>query len=267
MENELITIETLPVIRVHLEQLAVEIKEKVSKIEGLVVNEDTVKETKKLRAELDKEFKELESQRFAVKHAIMEKYDEFEKIYNECVKDIYGKADSDLKEKINSVEDKLKLEKEEVLREFAKQHFEDRDIENIVKFEDIGLNITLSASMKSLKDKVLEFVDKVDNDLKLIQEEEYGNEILLEYKNTLDFTKAKTRVVERKKELEKLELQQEFKEDKKALEQTVIDQVDEITAPVEIDEELYTVSFRVTGSKDKIRKIRDFIIEMGLEYE
>lgn len=267
MENELITIETLPVIRVHLEQLAVEIKEKVSKIEGLVVNEDTVKETKKLRAELNKEFKELESQRFAVKHAIMEKYDEFEKIYNECVKDIYGKADNDLKEKINSVEDKLKLEKENTLREFAEQHFKDKDIENIVKFEDIGLNITLSASMKSLKDKVLEFVDKVDNDLKLIQEEEYGNEILLEYKNTLDFTKAKTRVVERKKELEKLELQQEFKEDKKALEQTVIDQVDEITAPLEIDEELYTVSFRVTGSKDKIRKIRDFIIELGLEYE
>ena len=267
MENDLIKIVSLPVIKVHLEQLAVEIKEKVSKIDGLVVNEDTVKETKKLRAELNKEFKELEMQRYAVKHEIMRKYDEFEAIYNECVKDIYNKADSELKEKIFSVEDKLRLEKENTLREFAEQHFKDRDIENIVKFEDIGLKVTLSASMKSFKDKILEFVDRVENDLNLIKEEEYSNEILLEYKNTLDYVKAKTIVTERKKELERLELQEELKEDKKALEEKVIEEVDEIITPVEVDEELITVSFRVTGSKDKIRKIRDFIIEMGLEYE
>lgn len=267
MENELITVDSLPVIRYHLEQLSLEVKAKTEKINDLVVTEDTYKETRKLRADLNKEFKELEAQRIAVKNAIMEKYNEFEKVYYECVKSVYNKADSELKEKINNVEDKLRGEKEAELREFARQQFNSKDIENIVTFENIGLNITISGSMKSFKEKIVEFADKVEADVNLIEEEEYRDEILLEYKDTLDFTQAKTKVIERKKELEKIQLQQEFKEDKKALEQTVIDQVDEITAPVEIDEELYTVSFRITGSKENIRKIRDFIIELGLEYE
>ena len=60
--NDLITIETLPVIKYHLEQLSIEIKEKVDRVNSLIVNEDTVKEVKQVRADLNKEFNELELQ-------------------------------------------------------------------------------------------------------------------------------------------------------------------------------------------------------------
>ena len=66
-ESKLIIIEQLPIIKSHLENLSVEIKEKVDRANSLVVNEETVKDVKQIRADLNKEFKELEEQRKQVK--------------------------------------------------------------------------------------------------------------------------------------------------------------------------------------------------------
>ena len=189
MNNELITIETLPVIKYHLEQLSTEIKEKVDRANNLVVNDETVKEVKQVRAELNKEFNELETQRKTVKQAIMQKYDEFEEIYKDNVSNLYKQADADLKEKIDNVENQLKQEKQEELELFAKEYFDINNIETIVNFDDIGLNITLSASMKSLKEQIIAFCEKISNDLKLIEVEKYKDEVLVEYKKIKIFLK------------------------------------------------------------------------------
>ena len=122
MNNELIVLEQLPIIRATLENLSVEIKEKVDRANSLIVNEDTVKEVKQVRADLNKEFNELESQRKAVKQAIMAKYDEFEEIYKENVSNLYKNADSQLKEKIDNVENQLKQDKIDELEMFANQY-------------------------------------------------------------------------------------------------------------------------------------------------
>ena len=166
--NELITIETLPVIKYHLEQLSVEIKEKVDRANSLIVNEDTVKDVKKTRAELNKEFAELETQRKNVKQAIMSKYDEFEDIYKENVSNLYKNVDNELKIKIDEVENQLKFDKEQELKEFFNQYKETYHLE-FINFDDIGLNITLSASMTSLKGQIKDFCERIDKDVQLIQ--------------------------------------------------------------------------------------------------
>ena len=73
-EKKLIVLEQLPVIRSALENLSVEIKEKVDNAINLVCNENTIQDVKKTRAELNKEFNELETQRKEVKNAILSKY-------------------------------------------------------------------------------------------------------------------------------------------------------------------------------------------------
>lgn len=276
MENkqELIVLEQLPIIKTYLEELSKEIKIKVNNAVSLVVNEETVKDVKQVRADLNKDFKELEEQRKKVKLAIMSKYDEFEEIYKENVSDIYKSADVDLKNKIDDVENKLKEEKKEELELFAKEHFTFNNIEDVVNFNDIGLNITLSASMKSLKEQVLKFCEKISNDIKLIELEEYKEEILLEYKNNLDLTKSKLNVLTRHKQLEELRKKEEekqlmFNEEDKIVE--VVEKVieEEITAPVEIieDEELLTVTFTITDTKENIIKLREFMKKEGIKYE
>ena len=269
MKNELITVETLPVIKYHLEQLSVEIKEKVARATSLVVNDETIKEVKQVRADLNKEFTELETQRKAVKSAIMAKYDEFEEIYKKNVSNLYKDADAELKSKIDNVENQLKQEKIDELELFARQYIEVNNLEQIISFESIPLNITLSASMKSLKDTILEFINKVSNDIKLIELEEHSDEILLEYKKTLDFSKSKLEVIARHKQLEEIqnrqkEVQLQIDDDAK-----IVEKVEEITAPKEIieDDEIITTTFTITDTKENIIKVRDFMKKEGIKYE
>lgn len=267
MNNELIVLEQLPIIKAKLENISKEIKEKVDNATSLIVNEDTVKEVKQVRANLTKEFNELETQRKQVKQAIMSKYDEFEEIYKENVSNLYKQADVELKEKIDNVENQLKQEKEDELREFVKQHCEANKIH--IEFEKIGLNITLSASMKSLKDQALEFIEKVTNDLKLIELEEYSSEILYEYNQCVDYVVAKTKVLERHKKLEEIKKQQELKEEQEKQEEKVIEKVDEITIPKEVieEDELLKVTFTIETTKQNIIELKKWLNERGIKYE
>lgn len=261
-KNDLIILEQLPIIKYHLEQLSVEIKEKVDRANSLVVNEDTVKDVKNVRAELNKEFKELEEQRKTIKNAIMQKYDEFNDVYTKNVSDLYKQADSDLKDKIDTVENQLKKEKEDELREFVKQHCEANNVD--IPFERIGLNITLSASLKSLKEQALEFIDKVVSDMKLIEMEEYKDEILLEYIPSLDFAKAKLKVSERHRLLEEIKKQQEIKQEQEKQEEKVIEKVEET---IEIPEEIIEIQFTIKTTKNKAKKVKEFLLAEGIEYE
>lgn len=265
--NELIILEQLPVIKYQLEQLSKEIKEKVDRANKLVVSEDTVKDVKKTRAELNKEFAELETQRKQVKSAIMAKYDEFEEIYRENVADLYKNADSELKTKIDEVEMNLKIQKEDELNEFFAQYKETYHLD-FINFYDIGLNITLSASMKSLKDQIKDFCEKIDKDIQLIQTDENKDKLMLEYlRNGYDYQVAKLTLIEQEKQLEELKQQMEKKKEIEKQEEKVVEQVQEVIAPKEIiqEEELLESTFTVKATKDKLKLLIEFMNNNEIE--
>lgn len=266
--NEIIIVEQLPKIKQQLQIISDEVDKEIEYALSLECNDDNVKEVKNARARLNKIKTTMEDKRKQVKNAVLNPYNEFETIYNDLVKNKLASADTTLKEKIDSVENQLKQQKEDELREFVKQHCQINKIN--VDFGEIGLNITLSASMKSLKEQAKAFIERVANDLKLIELEQYSSEILYEYnKNGLDFANAKIKVIERHKRLEEIQKQQEMKQEQEKQEEQVVEKVDEIVAPKEIieDDELITVSFKVTGTKEKIKKIKELIIELEVEYE
>ena len=274
-DKQIMVLEALPIIKTHLEKLSIEIKEKVDKSLSLVCTEDTVKDIKKVRAELNKEFQELEAQRKEIKSAILDKYNEFETIYKDRVANLYNEADSSLKEKITNVEYQLKKEKEEEIREFFEEHCKDKNVN--VQFERMGLNITLSASMKSLKEQTLAFIEKIASDLQLIELEEYKEEILLEYNKTLDFANSKLVVVQRHKQIEEMQKRQEELARKKAEEEKVIEVVEEvieeeITTPelvedeVEEEQQMMVVAFQVTATVEQIRELKQWLKERNIQY-
>lgn len=276
-DKQIMVLEALPIIKTHLEKLSIEIKEKVDKSLSLVCTEDTVKDVKKVRSELNKEFQELEAQRKDIKSAIMDKYNEFEVIYKARVANLYNEADSSLKEKIASVEYQLKKEKEEEIREFFKEHCKDKNVD--VQFERMGLNITLSASMKSLKEQTLAFIEKIASDLQLIELEEYKEEILLEYNKTLNFAQSKLDVTFRHQQLEAMKKRDEEILKMKLEEQKVIEVVEEvieeeISAPVELVEEnveeeqqMMVVAFQITATIEQVRELKKWLNERNIQYE
>ena len=184
MENQdLIIIEQLPVIKEQLKKVSEEIDIKVENAKKLVCTEENVKTIKQVRADLNKEFKEVEQQRKMVKEQILAPYMQFEEIYKTYISDKYKSADNDLKTKISLTENELKAKKEQEIKEYFDEYRTANNID-FITYGQARINVTLSASMKSLKEQAKQFIDKIVDDLKLIEAQEHKTEILVEYKQT-----------------------------------------------------------------------------------
>ena len=219
--NEIIQIEQLPKIKEQLQLISDEVDKEISYALSLEVNEETVKEVKNVRARLNKINSTLEAKRKSVKEAILAPYTAFLEVYDNLVKNKLNEADSALKMRINDIEDSQKKIKEEELRQFVEEHCKANNVD--IPFEMIGLNITLSASMKSLKEQAKAFIEKVASEVSLIEQEEYSNELLMEYLKDFNFVNAKTRVLERHKQLEEIQRQKDGKEIADQIEKEIVE--------------------------------------------
>lgn len=262
--NEIIVVKQLPEIKEQLQLISDEVDKEINYALSLEVNEETVKEVKNVRARLNKINSTLEAKRKYVKEAILAPYNDFLEVYDNLVKNKLNEADSTLKMRINDIEDSQKKIKEEELRTFVEEHCKANNVD--IPFEMIGLNITLSASMKSLKEQAKAFIEKVASEVSLIEQEEYSNELLMEYLNDFNFVNAKTRVLERHKQLDEIQRQKDGKEIADQIEKEIVENVDEVIAPVEI-EDTETYQFEVKATKEQIKKLIDFMKELGVEYK
>lgn len=269
--DSLVVVEQLPIIKQQLQIISEEVDKEIKYALSLECDEDSKKEVKDARARLNKIKTTLEEKRKQVKNAVMTPYNEFENIYNELVKDKLVVADNTLKERIDEIEILQKDEKELELKEFAQQHIEANNLQDIITFEDIGLNITLSASMSSLKDKIVEFIKKVSDDLECISSDEDRDEILYEYQhNGFNYQQAFLTIRKKKEELNKIKEQRDAVQLVIDEESNIVEKVEEIiTTPKEVIEpdEIIEVQFKVKGTKEQIKKIKNLIIELGVEYE
>ena len=272
--QELIIVKQLPQIEEHLKELSAEIDKKVEKAKGLVCTDENVKAIKQVRADLNKEFKEVEQQRKVVKEQILAPYMQFEEIYKTYILDKYKSADNDLKTKIDLTENEWKAKKEQEIKDYFEEYKTANNID-FITYGQARINVTLSASMKSLKEQAKQFIDKIVDDLKLIETQEHKAEILVEYKQTLNVSNAITSVTNRFKAIEeekkKIEQEKELqkfilntaKESDKYSEQTILN------APVieEKTEEILTLKFTVRGTRTKLKGLKQFLESGGYDYE
>ena len=204
MSKDIIVLEQPPVIRQNLMTIKAEVDARTARAASLICTEDTVKEVKKERAELNKEFTALENERKRVKSAILKPYEDFEAVYKECVSAAYKAADETLKGKIADVENGLKAERQAAFNEYFDRKRGELGI-NFVEPEQVGVKITLSGSAESYKQAADAFFDKVMAELSTIDKMTDKDEILYEYKQTLDLGQAIAAVTNRKAALKSAE--------------------------------------------------------------
>lgn len=289
--QDLIVVKQLPIIQEKLKELSAKIDKKVENAKSLICTEDTVKEVKQVRADLNKEFKDLETRRKLVKEQILAPYMQFEEIYKQCVSDKYSNADSELKKKVDSIEGELKSKKEQEIKDYFEEYKTANNID-FIAYEQARINVTLTASMKSLKEQVKQFIDQRVDDLNLIETQEHKAEILFEYKETLNVSQAITTVTNRFKAIEEEKKKQEELKEKlhqqmseeanrvtditqkdKDLVDTFVDRAVERDMPlqmptIESKEELFTMSFKVKNEpKSRLKLIKEFLENGGYDYE
>ncbi len=291
--QDLIVVKQLPQIEEHLKELSLEVEQKVENAKSLVCTEENVTTIKQIRASLNKEFKEVENQRKIVKEQILAPYMQFEEIYKMYISDKYKSADNDLKVKIDSTENELKNIKEQEIKDYFEEYKKANNID-FVTYSQARINVTLSASRKSLKEQAKQFIDKIVDDLKLINTQEHKTEILVEYKKSLNVSQAITSVTNRFKAIEEEKKRQEELKRKQleeaqrradesiraqteatrqALENFIpkTEEVEEtiLQAPVieEKQEEILTLRFTVKGTRTKLRELKQFLENGGYDYE
>jgi len=190
---------TVPKIVHKLKEVGFDVTKRIEELnlKNIVATEDTMKSLKDLRAELNKELAEFEEQRKFVKNGILSPYNEFNVIYETEISEKYKGAIDLLKDKIGSIELKIKDEKKTKVKDYYNELCLAEKID-FIPFEKIGMDINLSTTEKAYKEKCNEFVNKTIDDLNLIKTTEFEAEILTEYKSTLNISQAITTVKTRK---------------------------------------------------------------------
>lgn len=277
MSNEIIVVKQLPVIEQQLAQIKEQVAERVKTGTSLVVTEDTVKEVKKARAELGAEFKSWEEKRKEVKKAVLTPYEKFEDVYNDCISNSYKTADKLLKQRIDEVENELRAKKAAEVQSYFEEYLASKGID-FVTYAQAGLNVTLSASLKSLKEQAAAFIDRIESDLKLIETfTDLKAEILVEYKKSLNVSDAITGVKARAKAVQEEQARQEAEAEKRAAEAQRVEAIKAaipeapaaVEAPAEVQQEepKLTLRFTVKATRSKLRELKKFLDEGEYEYE
>ena len=285
MNAEMIVVKQLPVIEQQLQVIKTEVTKKVEDALSLVCTEDTVKDVKKVRAELNKELTYWEDKRKQVKKEVLAPYNAFESVYKDCISNTYNKADKELKSKIDTVEKELKASKAREVLDYFNEYLNSVEtavgtpLYEFVLFENANINVTLSASLKSLKEKAKDYIDRICDDLNLISTQVHKDEIFYEYKNSLNVSTAITTVANRYKAIGEAKAKEE---ERKAREQAIKENINKVDAVIEAtpepvitppvvteteDEEEYILTFKVTATKSKLRELKQFLENGNYKYE
>ena len=272
--NSIVSIEQMPKIFYQLEIIGQEIDKNLKDLDKLVCTEENKQEVKKRKQEITALKNAMETKRKDIKKQILQDYELFNDKYENEVKDKLTLAEKKLNDKISYIENQQKADKEQELREFAKEYFIDKGIQDLVTFENIGLNITLSASMKSLKEQVIAFCERIEEDLNVILLEDMKDELYVEYKKCLNYAEAKKRVFERQmllKEAEKITQKiEEIKENNEVIVENI-----EVIEPIKVkvveeydvvENDNYEITFTVIGNKEQIIKLKEFLEKENIEW-
>lgn len=302
MNENLITLKQAPIIiyeRIKAVGQQIEAKIAELNLDNQLVTDETLKSAKNTRTMLRKELDDFETQRKYIKEQVNAPYEAFEKAYKEHIKVHYDKADNTLKTKIDEVQNRLITDKSARIKDYFTELCQQQGIDFLI-FGRLPLNITLSASDKSLKEQVAGFVGEVSKSLQLIESlsdpDEFKAEILTDYKQTLDVTRAmqnaQYRKQQREAELQRIEAQRVAAEQARLAAEARVRETAALQAPAQVineaqpavpmqpepvqeatqaaqedENEVVQSTFTVTGTRAQLRALRQFLDNNNIQYE
>ena len=160
----MIRVTQLPIIEEQLRAVKSQVEEMTSEAMSMVCTEETIQAVKARRAELNKQFQDLDARRKQVKAAVMAPYERFEAVFKECVTTPFKNADSSLKEKVAEVEAVQRDTCEARLRMYFEELCQLHGVDYI-RYDQAGIKIDMASAKaktpKKLMDKLGEFVSAV----------------------------------------------------------------------------------------------------------
>ena len=245
---------------------------------NITFTEETIKEAKEEKAKINKFKSEVANYR----KNIVAEYNKPIKIFEDTSKEtekILTETYNTINSQVANYEDIEKQRKEQEIKDY----FEEYKVANNIDFINYGqakINVTLTASVKKLKEQAKTFIDEIIDDLKLIETQECKDEILVEYKQNLNVSRAIQEVANRHRLLEEERKRQEQKivhiemNEKHEITSKSHEELENVfNKPLERPkeekrEELFTMSFKVKNeTKVRLKLIKQFLENGGYDYE
>ena len=251
------------------EELKAEISEKMQDYKNLVFTEETIKEAKKDRANLNKLKNAFEDERKRIKKLCMAPYDEFEKQVKELVALIdepIRLIDNQIKEVEEKRRDEKRKEIETLFPTIGFQAFVTLDM----IWDEKWLNATVP--MAKVEEQMKSRMYQIGDDVFTIHGlPEFGFEAMEVYKKTLDLTKA-IQEGQRLSEIQKRKAAYEEEQRKKeeAAKQAAIQPVNkpepDQSEVKEENVELLQLDFRVWGTREQIMGLRQYLTDNKIKF-
>ena len=264
MDN--IKISELSVTKQNLQKISDDVKSKLEIAEKMACTEETKQAVKKYRADLKKEFEELEIERKEKTREYEKPLEEFKAVYNELIAKPFKSADQVLKIKIDEVEIAQKNAKQEAVENYARELLQVYaldwlDVKRIIP------NVTLSASEKSLKKAVKDTADKIKSEVDCINAISDNSELMAEYMKCLNLAEAKMTVIERHHAIEAAEKATAEYTKQEQIKQEVVERIEQLAPPVEVEEvKTYTMTFTVNGTIEQLKALKAFMLENNIKF-
>lgn len=239
---------------------------------GLVFTAETKEDAEKEKADINKFKKQVEDFR----KKIVAKYNEPIKLFEDTAKET-EKLLKETYELINvqvKVFDNEQLEKvKEKVESYFNEYAQSKGID-FVNFSQMNISITkglLTSTgnlTKKIQDQINEFVDGCSKDVDLIKTLEHKEEILIEYKKTLKSAESIALVMDRYKQLEEMKKEKESTKEQVINDEEMLKKIDSLSAPkAENHEEILELSFKVRGTRTKLKALKEFLNNGGYDYE
>lgn len=260
-----------PIIAENLDSVRQNLETLLADISTLPQNDDSLKYVKQIRANLSKEFEQIEIQRKAVKRQVMEPYDRAEQKYKQYISSPYKEADEQLKKWVDDYQNGMKRQCEDTLRAYFNELCQSFGID-FLPFSRCGVVVDMAMARQKEPRKGIEqifnYVSGVHQDMNTILNMENAEEIMAEYRNFPVLSAAVITVDKRKKEKERMALILE--DQRRQQEQQSIERAAMIEAAPEIQpepEEQYSVCFRATGTLSALKAMKAHAVALGITFE
>ncbi len=246
----------------QLKNQAKSIKDYYSRI---IFTEENMKEAKEEKATINKLVDKVKRYRIDTVKDFKKPIEEFEEDAKATEK-LLNETSSFIQDQTNAYESSLKKEKQDQLSEYFNEYAESLKID-FINLEQANINVTLTASLKSLKEQVKSFVDDVEQGIKLINSQQQNNDrMLVRFKQTLNAPQSIITVIN---EIKAEEETKSAREEAEKANQAILKSqpIKEEPKPLEEPKEVITITFKVVGTKEQLIDLREFMKVRGIKYE
>lgn len=210
-ENELIQNMQITVIQgsidfLGLERIKQEALQLAEDLQTVEVNEDNLKESKKLLAAVNKRKKELEDERIRIKKLMLEPYQEFEVHVKEIVQ-IVDAANDTVRQQVKDLEEKERQEKQQQLADLFHKRKTLYTLGDLIPFEDFlkPKHLNKTTSIESVEMEMVDFLEQTEKDVKVLKSLPDLNAHVSAYLKTFDLALAMTQVNDEKQRRQQIE--------------------------------------------------------------